>query len=63
MEFFEIATLDKIMRSLNTSAHNTRRSAAALEDSDEDFKLSSEDSDIDETYPDWRNMLTNVVGN
>lgn len=51
------------MRSLNTSAHNTRRSAAALEDSDEDFKLSSDDSDIDETYPDWRNMLTNVVGN
>lgn len=63
LEFWEIATLDRIMRSLNTTAHNTRRSAAALEESDEDFKSSSEDSDIDETYTDWRNMLKTVEGN
>lgn len=63
LEFWEVATLDRIMRSLNTSVHNTRRSAAALEESDEDFAISSEDSDIDDTYPDWRNMIKAVEGN
>jgi len=69
LEFIEIATLDKIMKTMNVSGHKKRKSAAACESSEEDeLDISSSDSDADdedgnELLPDWRLQLKQVEGN
>jgi hypothetical protein len=58
LEFIEIARLDNIMKTQNTTGHKSRKSAAACESSDErELAISSSDEDEDEddeAYPDWR---------
>ena len=67
LEFVEIATLDRIMKTVNTTGHQSLKSAAAQESSEEeDILVSSTDSnciDSEEDYPDWRLMLKHVEGN
>jgi hypothetical protein len=69
LEFIEIATLDKIMKTVNTSGQKQRKSAAACASSDEDdIGISSSESDAnnddDEVDgPDWRLCLKHVEGN
>ena len=64
LEFIEIATLDKIMKTTNTKGHKARKSAAAVESSDEgEINCSSTDSDGDDDYPDWRGTIKTVNGN
>ena len=62
VEFIEVVKIDKIMRTVNTSGHNARKSAAACESSESDG-LSSDGESEDDDYPDWRLMLKNVEGN
>ena len=62
VEFIEVVKIDKIMRTVNTSGHNARKSAAAVESSESDG-LSSDGESEDDDYPDWRLMLKNVEGN
>ena len=61
--FIEVARLDKIMKTMNTSGHRQRKSAAACESSEDDSDEFSTDSSEDDDYPDWRLMLKNVEGN
>jgi hypothetical protein len=61
IEFYEIASLDKIMKTANTKGHQQRKSAAACESSQDD-SLDDEESE-DDDYPDWKIMLKNVHGN
>jgi len=64
LEFVEIARLDKIMKTMNTSGHKSKKAAAACESSDDGEPLLSTDSSSEEDdYPDWRLMLKNVEGN
>jgi len=67
LEFVEIATLDRIMKTVNVTGHKSRKSAAACESSDAyEVNISSayEDEDEDdEAYPDWRLQLKQVEGN
>lgn len=64
IEFVEIAKLDKIMKTVNSAGHMSRKSAAACESSqDDDAGLSENSSSEDDDYPDWRMMLKNVEGN
>jgi hypothetical protein len=63
IQFVEIARLDKIMKTTNTSGHRANKSAAACVSSDDSDAISSDgDSDHDD-YPDWRIMLKHVEGN
>ena len=63
IQFIEIARLDKIMKTVNTSGHRANKSAAACISSDDSDAISSDgDSDQDD-YPDWRIMLKHVEGN
>jgi hypothetical protein len=62
LEFVEIATLDRIMKTVNTTGHKSRKSAAACESSEEEeLNISSsdgdEDDDDEELLPDWRLQL------
>jgi hypothetical protein len=59
LEFVELATLDRIMKTVNVTGHKSRKSAAACESSEEDdLNISSsddgEDDDDEELVPDWR---------
>lgn len=64
IEFYEISQLDKIMKTVNTSGHKEKKSAAACESSeDENALLTSEDDNESDDYPDWKLMLKNVEGN
>lgn len=62
-QFWELCIFDKIIKSLNSAAHNTRKSQAALEDSEGSIIDSQQDSDEDDDYDDWRLMLKQVEGN
>ena len=63
MEFIEIARLDLIMRTVNTSGHQQRKAATACQSTDDEGMLSSGGSEEDDDWPDWRIMLKNVEGN
>ena len=65
LEFVEIARLDKIMKTLNTSGHKSKKAAAACESSEDenDPLLSTDSSSEEDDYPDWRLMLKHVEGN
>lgn len=63
MEFIEIARLDLIMRTVNTSGHQQRKAATACQSTDDEDMLSSGGSEEDDDWPDWRLMLKNVEGN
>jgi hypothetical protein len=60
--FIEVARLDKIMKTVNTSGHRQRKSAAACVSSEDSDEFSTESSEEDD-YPDWRLMLKHVEGN
>jgi len=62
IEFIEVVRIDKIMRTVNTTGHAKRKSAAAVESSDEDG-LSSDGESEEDDYPDWKIMLKHVHGN
>lgn len=63
MEFVEIARLDLIMRTVNTSGKQQRKAATACQSSDDEDLVSSGGSEEDDDWPDWRLMLKNVEGN
>ena len=66
LEFYEIARLDTIMKTANTTGHKSRKSSAACESSEEeDIEISDSDTEgaEEDNYPDWRQMLKNVEGN
>jgi hypothetical protein len=63
MQFIEIAKLDTIMRTQNTSGHRANKSAAACLSSSDDSGLSSDADSENDDYPDWRLMLKHVEGN
>jgi hypothetical protein len=62
MEFIEIARLDLIMRTVNTSGKQSRKSATACQSSEDD-EISSGETEEDDDWPDWRLMLKHVEGN
>jgi hypothetical protein len=63
MEFIEIARLDLIMRTVNTSGHQQRKAATACQSSEDENEVSSGSEEEDDDWPDWRLMLKNVEGN
>lgn len=63
LEFIEIATLDRIMRTMNVSGNNTKKSQAAIVSSDEESVAVSSSDDADDDYPSWRLMIKKVEGN
>jgi hypothetical protein len=63
VEFYEISKLDNIMKTVNTSGHKEKKSAAACESSEDENFLTSEDENESDDYPDWKLMLKNVEGN
>ena len=62
MQFVEVSRLDNIMKTANTKGKQSKKSAAACQDSTDD-ELSSEGTEEDDDWPDWRIMLKNVEGN
>lgn len=68
LEFAEIATLDRIMKTVNTSGQKQRKSKAACDSSDDgSLGISSSEEDKEEESeedgPDWRLTLKHVEGN
>lgn len=58
---WELAKLDKYMKTKNTKVHKKRKSMAAVVSSDDNKEISDDDEDDD--YPDWRVTAKDVVGN
>lgn len=58
---WELAKLDKYMKTKNTKVHKKRKSMAAVVSSDDNKEITDDDEDDD--YPDWRVTAKDVVGN